>query len=214
LALIHKPHPLEEHPGQGIQPSEGDIPMAVAFILDFPGGTRDQYDQVMAKMDLGGKLPPGALFHAAGSFEGGWRVIDVWEDAETFARFRDEKIMPYTQEVGLQPPQARSVEVDERKPGSGADAVLVQVVHMPGMDAHSFHAADDRILGPEHKPPPNCTFHVNGPDGDGWCVVDAWDSADARDRFLEERVRPAMADAPLQGPPVIEDLHVEATLRS
>lgn len=187
--------------------------MAVCLILDFPGGTRDQYDQVVDKMGLNGELAPGGLFHAAGSYEGGWRVVDVWEDMATFERFRDEQIVPYTQEVGLEQPQVRVVEVDERKQGSGADPALVQVVYLPGLDRDGFQAADERILGADHKPPENCTFHVNGREGDGWCVVDGWDSKEARDAFFEERVKPVMGDAPLQGPPDMQDLTVEATLR-
>jgi quinol monooxygenase YgiN len=187
--------------------------MAVAFVLDFPGGTREQYDQVIERMELDGQLAPGGLFHAAGSYGGGWRVVDVWEDMAQFERFRDEKIVPYTAEVGLEPPQVRAVEVAERKPGSGATPALVQVVRLPGLDAERFAAADAEILAATDGPPPDVTFHVNGPEGDGWCVIDAWESKEARDRFIEERVRP-IVESRLTGPPDVQDLTVEATLRS
>jgi hypothetical protein len=39
--------------------------MAVAVILEFPGGTLEQYDQVIDKMGFspGGPGAPGGLFH-------------------------------------------------------------------------------------------------------------------------------------------------------
>jgi hypothetical protein len=85
------------------------------------------------------------------------------------------------------------------------------VVTIPGLDAESFAAADAEIL-PDGRPPEHLTFHVNGPVDGGWCVVDAWDSKDARDRFIEERIRAVMETAPLTGPPQFEDLVVQATL--
>jgi hypothetical protein len=36
----------------------------------------------------------------------GLRVVDVWETQEEFDKFAAEQIGPYSQEVGLQPPQS------------------------------------------------------------------------------------------------------------
>ena len=58
--------------------------MAVAIIIDFKGGTLDQYDEVVEKMDLGGKTAPGGLFHWACKTDDGFRVVDVWEDRAEF----------------------------------------------------------------------------------------------------------------------------------
>jgi hypothetical protein len=82
--------------------------MAVAIIMDFPGGTLDQYDQVIEKMGLepGGDTPDGALFHWVTQTPEGLRVVDVWETQAAFDRFAEEQIGPYSQEVGLQPPQS------------------------------------------------------------------------------------------------------------
>jgi hypothetical protein len=185
--------------------------MTVALVLDFAGGTKQQYDDVVDRMQLGGRMAPGGLIHVAGSYDGGWRVIDVWEDLEHFERFRDEQIMPHTSAVGLAPPRVRVIEVDEEKQGNGEPSVLVQCVILPGLDREAFHAADEEIL-PGGQPPAELTFHVNGPIEGGWCVIDGWTSKEARDRFIESRVRPAMEKAPLQGPPQFEDLMVEATI--
>ena len=184
--------------------------MAVALVLDFPGATKQQYDEVVERMQLGGRMAPGGLFHAAGSYGDGWRVIDVWDRLSQFERFRDEQIIPHVTAVGMGPPNARVIDVDEFKGGSGAEPVLVQVVTLPGLDREAFHAADDKVLA--DGIPDALTFHVNGPVENGWCVIDAWSSKQARDEFLETRIKPGTADAPLQGPPQIEDLTVEATI--
>ena len=79
--------------------------MAVGLILDFKGGTLDQYDQILEKMDLGGKVPPGAIFHWAAATDDGIRVVDVWEDRATFEKFAEEKIGPLSAEVGAPQPE-------------------------------------------------------------------------------------------------------------
>src|SRR3954454_6602974 len=189
-----------------------EIGMAVAIVMDFPGGTMGQYHQVVEKMDLGGRLPPGSVFHAAGSHMGGLRVVDVWEDRAVFDRFGEAYLGPLTQEVGMTPPTMRFIDVAETKAAGGGEPVLVQVVQMPGLDGEGFRAADAKVL-PDGALPAEVTFHVNGRDGDDWVVVDAWTSKEVRDRFMEERVRPAFGEAPMSGPPRVEDLDVEATLR-
>lgn len=186
--------------------------MTVALVLDFPEATRAQYDEAVEGMQLGGRMAAGGLVHVAGTHAGGWRVIDVWDDMENFVRFREEQIVPHTAAAGMAPPRVKLIEVDEQKPGSGERPALVQCVTLPGLDRGSFHAADAQILI-EGEPPDELTFHVNGPVPGGWCVIDGWTSREARDQFLQSRIMPAMQSAPLQGPPQIEDLIVEAVLR-
>jgi hypothetical protein len=185
--------------------------MAVALILDFPGGSMEQYRQVVERMDLGGRMPEGGLFHAAGIYEGGLRATDVWADMATFEAFRDAKIIPYAQEAGLPAPEVQVIEVHEEKPGNGRLPKFVQVVRIPGIDADAFAAMDARIL-PEGRPPEQLTYHVNGPIEGGWCVIDAWDSKEDRDRFRDERIAPVAQDSPLTGEPQFEDLVVEGAL--
>jgi len=189
--------------------------MAVALILDFPGAPRAQYDRVVDKMELGGRMPDGGMFHAAGPYADGWRVIDVWEDLAAFERFRDTQIIPLSADAGMAVPTVEAIGVAEHKRGSGGTPELVQVVKLPGLDALAFRAADLEILSPYRgRPPEEITFHVNGPCDGGWCVVDAWTSREARDRFIDERVKPVMAEADMTGPPAMQDLAVAATLRA
>ena len=88
--------------------------MAVAVVLDFEGATLDQYDQVLEKMGFehGGTGAPGGLFHWVTETDNGFRVTDVWETQEQFDKFSEEKIGPYSQEVGFPgPPKVTVYEV-------------------------------------------------------------------------------------------------------
>ena len=87
--------------------------MAVAVILDFEGGTLDEYDQVIEKMGFqpGGPGAPGGLFHWVTKTDNGIRVTDVWESPEAFQTFADEKIGPITQAEGLVQPRVEMREV-------------------------------------------------------------------------------------------------------
>ena len=87
--------------------------MAVGVVLDFEGGTLDQYDQVVQGMGLspGGPTPPGALFHWVTETDSGLRVTDVWENQEAFEAFAQDQIGPQTQAVGLPQPKITFYEV-------------------------------------------------------------------------------------------------------
>jgi len=82
--------------------------MAHAFILRFPDATTEQYDEVIEKMELGGRAPENAHFHWAALTDDGLLVVDVWETPEAFQAFADEKIGPITSEVGLSEPTIES----------------------------------------------------------------------------------------------------------
>jgi hypothetical protein len=65
--------------------------VAVCFIMDFPGATLDQYDQVMERMDLGGELPETAIFHMVGLKGDDLCVVDVWESDDAFHAFGESR---------------------------------------------------------------------------------------------------------------------------
>ena len=78
--------------------------MAIAVMQDFPGGTQQQYDQVLEQLDLGGNTPKGNLFHTAGPIDEGWRVLDVWESQDALNAFL-AKLGPIAQSAGAPQPQ-------------------------------------------------------------------------------------------------------------
>jgi len=85
--------------------------VAIGVLLDMPGMTREQYDEVCRGLNNGRPLTAlaqwpegGVLFHVAGPTPGGggWRVVDVWESEEAFQRF-GQKLVPLLQKAGLSP---------------------------------------------------------------------------------------------------------------
>jgi len=75
--------------------------MADAVWLEFqaPMGA-DLYDQVNDRINPEGSPPAGLLYHCAGpSPDGGWRIIDIWDDRATFDAFMQEKIVPTITEM-------------------------------------------------------------------------------------------------------------------
>jgi hypothetical protein len=87
--------------------------MAIAVEMEFAGATIEQYDQVIEKMGFAHDGPgaPGGLFHWVAKTDRGLRVVDVWESRETFDRFAQEQILPYTQEAGIGTPELTFYEV-------------------------------------------------------------------------------------------------------
>ncbi|MEA2481794.1 MAG: hypothetical protein QOJ07_3716 [Thermoleophilaceae bacterium] len=65
--------------------------MAIAVLMEIPGGTQEMYDRVMEDLQLEG-VPEGGIAHLAGPMEGGWRVLDAWESQDAFQRFYDERL--------------------------------------------------------------------------------------------------------------------------
>ena len=186
--------------------------MPVAFMLDFPDGSLRQYDLVMEKMQLGGELPPGALFHVVAERPGGGiRAFDVWESDAAFQQFADAKIRPLTAEAGLLPPEILRVEIENIRDAGKPRGTMTffQVVRLD-FDADAFHSAAAEVLGA--GAPSGAVFHVNGPLPEGgWIVADGWTSREARDRFRAERIIPVM-QARGVAPPAIEDHEVYNTL--
>ena len=81
--------------------------MAVGILLEFPGVTREQYEQL--EQDIGtGASPEGNLIHVCGpTAEGGWRTVDVWESQEAFERFANELLIPHARARGFPQPSKR-----------------------------------------------------------------------------------------------------------
>ena len=182
--------------------------MAHCFIMDFEGGTAAQYDAVIEDMQLNGRLPAHALYHGAGSPDDrNWRVVDVWETPEDFERFAAEKIGPITARHGIGSPTMTSFPVHEIRRGDPEPVTFLHIVRMRGVDAAGFAAIDQKI-GPE--PVRGLIFHVNGPLDDGWATVGSWTSKAARDRFIQDRIMPAMAESSER--PAIEDLALHNAL--
>ena len=77
--------------------------MAVAVIVDVPGGNEQLYEQL--ELFPEGKLPEGWLMHLVGPTETGWRVVNIVPSQEQFEAFARERLAPAAQQVGDPPPE-------------------------------------------------------------------------------------------------------------
>ena len=71
-----------------------EICMAFAILAEIPGLTREQYEMVVTRVNESGS-PAGALFHAGGPIEGGYRVMEVWETSESAEKFYASEVLKH-----------------------------------------------------------------------------------------------------------------------
>jgi heme-degrading monooxygenase HmoA len=85
--------------------------MAVAVIQEFEA-TPENYEKVNEK--LGDAAPDGLIVHTVTHLGGDrWKLVDVWESAEDFQNFVQNKLIPAIAEVDPDAPQAPDPEVLE-----------------------------------------------------------------------------------------------------
>ena len=89
--------------------------MAVGCIVEFQGGTKEQYDRTreIVERDKGeGPMSTGIIGHVAGALDNGnWCVVNIWDSREGFQQFYESRVKPAIQEVGMPQPQVRYFEV-------------------------------------------------------------------------------------------------------
>jgi hypothetical protein len=73
------------------------------MVAEMPGLTRDEYERVVKKVNEFGS-PAGALFHAGGPIEGGYRGVEVWESPEAAEAFYGSELFQQTA-AGLPQPK-------------------------------------------------------------------------------------------------------------
>ena len=146
--------------------------MAKAYIMDFDGGSAAQYDAVIRDMDLGGHVPPGAVFHYAGPFGDGWRGRGHVVGARGVRPLRTRAhFVPLAGAQGLPAPRLTALDVVMQHTGALRRPEIVQVVRLPGLDEAAFRAHHEAIVGGRY--PDDIVHHVNGPYDGGWFVIDS-----------------------------------------
>jgi hypothetical protein len=85
--------------------------MAVVVIQEFEA-TVEEYDQVNEK--LGDSPPDGGILHAGIDLGGGrMKAVDVWESADAYQKFVQDRLIPAIAEVNPDAPQAAEPEIYE-----------------------------------------------------------------------------------------------------
>ena len=65
--------------------------MALAMLAEIPDLTQEEYESVVTQVNENG-FPAGALFHAGGPIEGGYRVVEVWQNREAADIFYNSEL--------------------------------------------------------------------------------------------------------------------------
>lgn len=76
--------------------------MAVVMIMEWDGVTLEQYEQARHVVRWESEKPPGGIFHVAAHDGQKLRVTDVWESAEQFQQFVEQRLMPGVAQIGIQ----------------------------------------------------------------------------------------------------------------
>jgi hypothetical protein len=75
--------------------------MAIVVIAHAPGFTTEQWEAMQRQFNEPANPPRGIVAQLAGPFEGGWRVISVWESQEAYEAFRRDRLAPAIQQMGI-----------------------------------------------------------------------------------------------------------------
>ncbi len=75
--------------------------MAVVVIDHAPGFTAEQWEAMQRRFNEPANPPSGIIVQLAGPFEGGWRVISVWQSQEAYEAFRRDRLAPVIQQMGI-----------------------------------------------------------------------------------------------------------------
>lgn len=87
--------------------------MAVAAIFTPKSLNRDQYQQILARLEQAGALDqPARMFHACIGAGDNLRIFDVWESEEALQASTGTALLPILQELGIEtgPPEVFPVE--------------------------------------------------------------------------------------------------------
>ena len=85
--------------------------MAIAREFRGQGWSGEQYDELMERMNLGGRAAPGVLFHWAAVTDEGVHAVDVYESEQAADRLVAEQVGPISVALGLTPPEISQYEV-------------------------------------------------------------------------------------------------------
>ena len=86
--------------------------MAYTIIADVPNGSREFDEEMMKKLNYRNDSPAGAIARFAGSHQGTWRIISVWESKEAWENFRRDRLEPALRDAGRPVPEFDGYSLD------------------------------------------------------------------------------------------------------
>jgi hypothetical protein len=81
--------------------------MTVVSTLDVADLTAAEYRKVMDELGVERRPEGGIYLHLTTPTEGGFRVVEIWDEKEGFDRFVEQRLAPAGEAIGLE----RSMEI-------------------------------------------------------------------------------------------------------
>jgi hypothetical protein len=72
----------------------------VLVVIEVPGGSPDLDEALIEAWRLTSMPPVGNRLRLAGPMDGGWRVISLWDSADQFQEFLEERLHLTLDDVG------------------------------------------------------------------------------------------------------------------
>ncbi|HEX5261088.1 MAG TPA: hypothetical protein VFW18_06385, partial [Gaiellales bacterium] len=154
--------------------------MAVLALMEFEGGTIDQYEQINEALGIRGPedAPDGLIRHVAGESDDGLVIIDLWESPEAMADFYENSLRTASEQVeGVPEVEPRVAPVHNHISGQGEIAGVIMIAEVPGAGADVYDQVRDEIPGHDENHP--AVSHAAAITDDGLLIVDVWESPEA-----------------------------------
>jgi len=68
--------------------------MAVLVTAEVPGQTEQGYDGMLVALEGALRQAPGFVLHSAHPFEGGWRILEIWDSKAQANEFFAKSVAP------------------------------------------------------------------------------------------------------------------------
>ena len=183
--------------------------MSVMMRMRWDGVTPEQYDQARETIGWERDLAKGGVLHVAWFMGDGLNVCDVWDSAEDFHAFVEQRLTPGVTELGIAgtPDVGIFPLYNCQLEKSAPDGAVVEAGDFP---VEVYQAMEAKVRWRE-VPPVGGVSHIAAIDGPPVHTVTVWESQDAHEAFGEQRVGPAAAElgmpAPEEDPADLAPLH-------
>ena len=89
------------------EPWSGRLEGPVAVVIDFKAMTVDDYEQMTEQLDLlrEGTAPSSRLYHWMRVYPDGVRVIEIWQELDSFGSFLEGTVRPVLRSRSLSEPK-------------------------------------------------------------------------------------------------------------
>lgn len=81
----------------------------IVMKMRWDGITAEQYDELREEVGWEIDAPEGGRYHVAWIADGAFNAVDVWDNADVFQSFVDERLTPAISDLGLPGEPAVSV---------------------------------------------------------------------------------------------------------